>query len=141
AMEAPMNRARLLGLALLLLAGCRLTPERQSLQLLPEGGLPLPYTELVKRARDQASAANEAFYVDRWLDLEDAAKALEQTARFLPKATEIPAKQKDKLEVEAGDLGKDAGKLRDAAKTKDVKQANESLQRIHLQIRKLRPEL
>jgi hypothetical protein len=135
-----MNRVLSLGVCLLVAAGCRLPAERLPVPPLPEDSQPLPYAELLTRARLQASAANEAFYVNRWSDLETAAAGLEQTARFLVKATEVPVKHKDSLATEAGDFGKEAVKLRDAAKAKDVKQCNEVLQRLNLKVRELRLE-
>jgi hypothetical protein len=63
---------------------------------------------------------------------------LEQTARFLPKATEVPARQKEKVPDRAVTLGKEAGKLRQAAQAQDVLKANEALQRVNLQVRELR---
>jgi hypothetical protein len=134
-----MYRSALPCVLILALAGCALPPERQALQPLPENGPPQPFVDLVGRARTQASVANEAFYVNNWVDLEDAAKALELTARALIKAKDIPDQHKDKLVLEAGDLGQDAVVLRDAAKAKEVKQTNEALQRINLKIRELRP--
>jgi hypothetical protein len=131
---------RALTLAALLVAGCQLPADRLPLKPLPEDGPPLPYAELLTRARLLASTATEAFYVNKWTDLEDAAKGLEQTAKFLPKSTDVPAKQKDSLPVAAGDLGKEAVQLRDAAKAKNAKDANDILQRIHLKIRELRLE-
>ena len=107
---------------------------------MPEDGPPQAYADLVARARAQATAANEAFYINNWPDLEDAAKGLELTARVLGKAADVPAKHKNTLPIEAGDLGKDALKLREAAKVQDVRQATETLQRIHLKVRELRPE-
>jgi hypothetical protein len=95
---------------------------------------------LLTRARLQATAVTEAFQVNNWADMEEAARGLEQTARFLVKATDVPAKQKDTLPVLAGDLGKEAARLREVVKEKDVKQANEVLQRIHLKLRDLRLE-
>lgn len=133
-----MCRAPLVALVLLV-GGCALPPERLPLRPLPEDSQPLPYPEMVGRARLQASAANESFYVNKWTDLEDAAKGLEQTARHLARATEVPPSHKDKLAVEAGDLGKEAEKLREAAKARDVKQTNEILQRINLMVRELHP--
>jgi hypothetical protein len=133
-----MRRFVLLGCLLLPVAACQLPPERVPLQRLPENGPPLPYAELLTRARAQATVATEAFYVNRWTDLEEAAKGLEQTARYLVKAEDVPAKQKDTLGVVSGDLGKEAVKLREAATAKDVKQANDTLQRIHLKVRELR---
>ena len=133
-----MKRALLL--LCLALVGCATTGDRVPLRPLPEDAPPLPYAELLTRARAQAGAANEAFYVDRWDDLQDAARGLEQTARFLPKAIEVPANQKDKLSAVAGDLAKEATVLREAAKVKDVKKATDSLQRVHFAVRSLKPE-
>jgi hypothetical protein len=123
---------------LLILLGCQSPAERLPINRLPDDSPPLPYAELLTRARMQASAANEAFYVNRWTDLEDAAQGLEQTARFLPRATEVPAAHKEKLPEQAGSLGKEAGKLRQAAQAQDVPKANEALQRVNLQVRELR---
>ncbi len=135
-----MNRALLVGFILLAFSSCQLPPEQMPLKPLPENGPPLPFADLVSRARVQAGAANEAFYLNKWSSLEDAARGLGKTAQYLSRSTEVPAKHKDRLAVEAGDLGKEAEKLREAAKAQEVKQANESLQQITLQIRELRPE-
>jgi hypothetical protein len=133
-----MNRALLPGLVFFLLIGCALPPEQVPLKPLPENGPPQTYADLVTRARLQATAANEAFYVNNWMDLEDAARGLEQTARFLSKTTDVPLRHKDTLAIEAGDLGKEAAQLREAARDKDDKKANQSLQRLNLQVRQLR---
>ena len=135
-----MNRARITALLFVMLVGCQLPPERVPLKPLPDDGPPQPYVDLVNRARAQATAANEAFYINNWPDLEDAAKGLELTARVLSKAAEVPTKHKDSLPTEAGDLSKDASKLREAAKAQDVRQTTETLQRINLKVRELRPE-
>jgi hypothetical protein len=131
------------GLCLVLVclaAGCVAPGERAPLKLLPDDSAPLSYATLLIRARAQASAAIDASYVDNWLELEDAAKGLEQTAKFLPKALEVPAKQKDTLDVIAGDLGKEAVVLRTAANAKDVEKTTASLTRIQTTVRKLRLE-
>jgi hypothetical protein len=135
-----MNRALLVGAILVLGAGCQLPPERAPLQPLPENSQPLPYAELLTRARLQATAATEAFYVNRWTDLEEVARNLEQTGRFLGKATEVPAKHKDKLATEAEALTKEASQLREAAKAQDATKVNAIMQRVNLKIRDLRPE-
>jgi hypothetical protein len=136
-----MNRARSLPLLLvLLLFGCQLPGERVPLRTLPEDGPPLPYAELLTRARFQATNATEAFYLNKWGDLEESAKGLIQTGRFLEKATDVPAKHKDTLPVVAGDLRKEAANLQEAAKAQDVKKSGDILQRIHLKIRELRLE-
>jgi hypothetical protein len=135
-----MSRARLPALCLLILAGCQLPPEQVPLKPLPEHGPPQAYGDIVNRARVQATAANEAFYVNKWADLEDAAKGLEQTAAYLTKAADIPAKHKDLLAGTVNNLVKETKLLREAAKAQDVGQANEILQRINLKVRELRPE-
>jgi hypothetical protein len=133
-----MNRGLCLGACILFLAGCQSPAERLPINRLPDDSPPLPFAELLTRARMQASAANEAFYLNRWSDLEDASQGLEQTSRFLTKATEVPEKHKEKLPDKAGALGKEAGKLRQATLAQNVTQVNESLQRVNLQIRELR---
>lgn len=133
-----MHRARYLGFILFLLAGCQLPAERLPLRLLPEDGPPLPYAELLTRARMQATTATEAFYVNKWGDLDESAKGLLQTARFLQKSSDVPAKHKDTLPVMAGDLAKEATQLQEAAKAQEVKKAGEILQRITLKIREMR---
>lgn len=135
-----MSRVCLTAFFLLVFAGCQVPPERLPLMPLPEDGPPLPYADAVARARAQAMTGTEAFYVNRWGDLEDAARGLEQTARFLVKASDVPVRHRDTLAVQAGDLGKDALQLREAAKAKDLKTANELLQRINLKVRELRAE-
>lgn len=135
-----MSRATFLGLSFLFLAGCQTGPDRLPVKHLPEDSPPLPYAELLTRSRLLASTATEAFYVDRWDDLEEAARGLDQTARFFNKAIEVPVKHKTSLPAESASLAKEAGKLLEAAKTKNDKQTNETLQRINLMVRELRLE-
>jgi hypothetical protein len=134
-----MSRTPWFALLLVLLLGCTLPPEQVPLKPLPEGGPPQPYVDIVGRARVQATAANEAFYINNWSDLEEAARGLEQTALFLAKSSEVPGNHKDTLVSETSDLGKEATQLREAAKNHDTKHATEALQRINLQVRALRP--
>lgn len=125
-------------LLIVVLAGCRLT-EREGQNPLPENAAPLAYAEMVNRARGQAFSALDAFYIDAWLDLEQSAQRLEQTARLLPKTTHIPEAFKTKIEPEAEQLRQDAGKLLEAARAKNATQVNEALRRINLRVRQLRP--
>ena len=134
-----MVRASCLGLlVLVILAGCRIS-EREGLTPLPENAAPLSYAEMMNRARGQASSALDAFYIDAWLDLEQAAQRLEQTARFLPKSTHIPEAFKTKVEPESEKLRQDAAKLTEAARAKNATQVNDIMQRINVRIRQLRP--
>jgi len=128
-----------LGLVLLVTCSCQVPGERTTLPPpLPEKVTSLPYAELLTRARLQASQANDAFYVDRWNELEDAARGLEQTARYLAKADDVPAKHSSTLPVAATELGKQSGELREAALARDVKKTTDILQRINLKVRELR---
>jgi hypothetical protein len=135
-----MLRLLLVGGVAVALCGCQLPADRASMRPLPDEVQPVPYAELLTRARAQASIATEAFYVNRWNDLEEAAHGLEVTARYLPKAEDVPAANKDSLVVVSGDLGKEAISLREAAKTQDVKKTNDILTRVHLKVRELRLE-
>jgi hypothetical protein len=125
-------------LLLCLTSGCLGPGERTPLQLLPDDTPPLTYAELLTRARAQAKFAFDASLTDNWAEVEDAARALEQTAKFLPKATEVPVKQKDTLPVLAGDLGKEAVNLREAAKGKSLEKTKASLTSLQEAVRKLR---
>ena len=136
-----MKHAALLSfLFLVTVIGCQVPPDRLPLRPLREDSQPLPYSELLTRARLQSTAATEAFYVSRWTDLEDAATGLEQSARFLGKAIEVPAKHKAIVASESSELAAAAGKLREAAKAHRVKETNEILQRVNLIVRQLRPD-
>jgi hypothetical protein len=132
-----MNRFLASTLSLVVLIGCQLPPEQVALKPLPEDGTPIPYVDLTNRTRAQVDAAREAFYEDNWTTLEESGKILQQTSRLLVKTSDVPARHKDTIAVEAGDLNKEATKLRDAAKAKDVKASNESLQQLHLLVRQL----
>lgn len=133
-----MRHARWMTCLVLAAAGCALPPERQPPKMLPDDAPPMTYTDLVRRAGDQAISATEYLHIDRWADIEDTAKGLEQTAKLLTKATEVPAQHRDRLPVYASDLGKEASSLQDAAKSRNVKLTNESLQRLNLKVRELR---
>ena len=132
-----MTRLLLCG-TLLLALGCAIPAERVPLRPLPENGQVLPYAELLTRIRAQASAANEAFYLDHWNDLEDMAKGIEQTSRFLSKAEEVPEKNRKILAEVTDALSKSAQKLQEAAAKHSVKDATNALQQINSKVRDLR---
>lgn len=125
---------------LVALNSCQLPAERMPIRALPEDSPPLPYAELLTRARLQSSAATENFYVNQWADLEENARGLGQTARFMNKSIEVPESRKKNLVKDADELAKTAARLAAAAKAKDVKQSNDALQQINLLVRQLRPE-
>src|SRR5262245_36634106 len=114
---------RVLIASLMLIGGCALpAEERIPVQPLPDNGL-TTYPDVVTRARHQATAATEAFYVNQWNEVEEAARRLDQSARLLVKSTDVPPRQKEKLNAHADDLSRAAGDLAKAAKAQDVKQA------------------
>ena len=113
--------------------------EREALRPLPEQGPALSYQVLITRARTQTTAAVEAFYVDNWLELEQTAQVIEQTARYLPKASDQPKNVQAVLVKESDELRQQAVRLAEAARAKNVQNANDSLERMHLTIRTLRP--
>jgi hypothetical protein len=125
-------------LLLIVLCACQGPGERAPLPPLPEKVSALPYAELLTRARWQASQATDAFNVDRWNELEDAAKGLEQTAHYMPKADDVPERLKGMLPASSEELAKQAAGLREAAVARDVKKATEALQRVNLKVRELR---
>jgi hypothetical protein len=118
--------------------GCQAPPQRPGVAALPEDSAPLPFADLVTRARAQAMTALEAYYVDHWAEVEDAARGLEQTARFLRRATDVPQTRQGDLTPRTDTLADAARQLREAAKAKAGEQVNAVLQRINSQVRELR---
>jgi hypothetical protein len=116
-------------------SGCCLK-EKEALRPLPEEGT-FAFEDLLARVRVQATTAVEAFYIDDWTELEEVAKALEQSARFLPQTTQQPAALKD-LGKSAKQLRHEAAQLGEAARAKNVEAANTALQRMTLQVRLLK---
>jgi len=133
-----MKRTLLIASLFLILTGCQMPADRLPPPLPEDGKLTLPYAELLTRARAQARVANEVFYTDKWADLEDAARGLEQTARFLPKADDIPATHKALVPKVAKELGADAKKLYQAALDKNPKEGTAIMTRIQLAVRELK---
>jgi hypothetical protein len=111
-----MRRRLLLGLALLGLMGCQAIEDREALHPLPpDAGQKTSYTDLLLRARKQADLAVNRAYSDIWIEVEEVAKSLEQTAKLLPASPEAPAKKEDVQKLSAA-IGADAKKLADAAR-------------------------
>jgi hypothetical protein len=119
------------------LTGCRLPPDREPFKPL-QTGAQFSYGELLSRLRGQANAAMDAFFVDAWIELEEAGVGIDETARFLAKTNDPPEHLKTNLVQSCGNLQKEAIRLADAARKKNADAATEALQRISLQIRQLR---
>jgi len=127
-----------IGSLLLALSACA-TPDRATLPPpLPDKVTALPYGQLLERARSQTARANEAFFIDNWQGVEEAARGLEQTAQYLAKAEDVPSKHKDTLVTQAGDLGKLAKALRESAAVKDEKKINEVFPKLQVKVREMR---
>jgi hypothetical protein len=132
-----MKQALALASLALVLAGCQLPPERNP-RPLPDDSGPLPYADLLTRARAQATVATEAFYVNCWAEVEDAARGLEQTARFLQKAEDVPPTHKDTLPKLTSALARDSAKLKEAAIMRNIDDTTVIMRRINLTIREMR---
>jgi hypothetical protein len=134
-----MKRILLIGTFLVPLLSCQVPGERTAMpRMLPDEITPRPYAQLLERARTLVLKANDAFYVDNWSDLEEAARGLEQTAQYLARADDVPTKHKDTLKTTSADLGKLARLLREAAVAKDVKRATEVLGKLQVKVREMR---
>jgi hypothetical protein len=134
-----MRKVFILGGLLLTLASCQVAEPRASLPApLPDNVTPVPYSQLLTRARTLATRATEALFVDNFADVEEAARGLEQTAKYLVKSEDVPAKHKDTLATMAGDLGKLAKDLRESASSKNAEKANEILGKINAKVRSMR---
>jgi hypothetical protein len=131
-----MRRAFVLGLFLSGLIGCQAAPEQVPFKPLPANG-PISFADLYERARKQAEAANSAFFDNKWADVETVANSLDETARRFDNAEDVPARHKDNLAIESGDLRKEVAKLKEAAVAKDAKKANEAMARISFLVRQL----
>ena len=78
-----MRKVFILGGLFLTLASCQVAEPRASLPApLPDNVTPVPYSQLLTRARTQATRATEALFVDNFADVEEAARGLEQTAKL-----------------------------------------------------------
>jgi len=134
-----MKRILLIGAALIPLLSCQVPGERSAMpRMLPDEVTPRPYAQLLERSRSLVAKANDAFYVDNWSDLEEAARGLEQTAQYLAKAEDVPAKHKDTLKTLSADLGKLARVLHEAATAKDVKRATDVMGKLQVKVREMR---
>ncbi|MGL4552780.1 MAG: hypothetical protein ACRC33_16515, partial [Gemmataceae bacterium] len=133
-----MKRSLLLA-TLLAVASCQSGPERGTLPApLPEKVTVQSYGSLLERARKYATVATEASHVDDWIRLDESAKGLEQTAAYLIRADDVPAKHKDNLPVVSADLRKLAKELVSAVTAKDVNKTTDVLTRVNNKVREMR---
>jgi len=134
-----MRKALAFGSLLLALSACATTTERTLPPPLPDKVTAMPYTQLLERARSQAARATEVSYDDNWSALAEAARGLEQTAKFMQKATDLPQANRDTFVLAAGDLGKLARDLSTTAAAQEREKSNELLTKINRKVREMKP--
>jgi len=129
------------GLAGFLCYGCQ-SLEKQALEPLPADAPPLPYADLVERARRQVWAAQEIFYRDSWDELVKATEALQETAQRLSqvKAEQVPTRCRPIWPKPAEEFGTAVRKLQDAARHQDAIQSANAFQTLHLVLKQIRPD-
>jgi hypothetical protein len=121
------------------MVGCASTAaDHSSIVPLPEKGNPKPFSELLTRMKSQASVATDCYYTNDWDNLQIAAKSMAQTASYLGKATEVPVSSQASISKISPEMEMESDQLLQAAKNRDEKAVNVSLQKIHSLIRRLR---
>lgn len=133
-----MRRLLVLSAALLLLPACSSGPERNVVVPLPEKITPRPYSELLERARGLAMRATELTYVNNWDSLSEAARNLEQTAEYLNKASDVPAKHAAHVKTTSADLRGASRELLAAAVARNTKKTDAALAQITRTIREMK---
>jgi len=144
-----MKRRMLMGFALAAALGCQLPADQEAFRPLREHGPRPKFDDMVSRARRQADLALEASYNSNWGDLQDVAKALEQTAQLLPGAPDGPEPGRvEAVRRTSGDLKRDAARLASAArevnrlsgeeKEKKIKEVNDLVTSINKAVRTLK---
>jgi len=127
------------GILFLTLASCQVAEPRASLPPpLPDKVSAVPYSQLLTRARAQATRATEALFVDNFADVEEAGRGLEQTASTSSSPRTCRASTRTPSRPMAGDLGKLAKDLREAASSKNAEKANEILGKVNAKVRSMR---
>jgi hypothetical protein len=119
--------------------GCTST-DRITAVAIPEDGTAVNYEEFLPRLRTLAWRGTEAFYRDRWDELDDAMITLDRAVKVLEKANNVPARVQPELASRCQNLIAECAKVRDAAKTRSEAAASDHLQKIHVLIRELRSE-
>jgi hypothetical protein len=133
-----MRRLLVLATVLLLLPACSSGPERNVVTPLPEKVTPRPYSELLDRARSLAARATEVTYVGNWDALSETARNLEQTAVYLEKAVDVPAKHADTVKTASADLRKASRDLLAASAARNTKKTDDALTRINRIVREMK---
>ena len=129
--------SRILPILLIFAVACTSGPEAVQIPPLPVGDERIVFLDAVKRIRAHSETATEAFYRDEWDCVAASARRIEQTAKFLPTSTDIPANLGGKVLGETTQLTEEAKRLEAAALRSDAMGVGESLSRIRFRIRTL----
>jgi len=125
--------------AIAVVFGCS-SSEKIAPVVLPEEGASTDYVDFLPKLRTLAWRATEAFYRDRWDELDDAAQSLERAVKVLKQSKNVPPRVQGELATRCEKLTAECGQLREACRTRAVNGASEHLQQIHILIRELRSE-
>jgi len=119
-----------------LVSGCTTAPDPLRVAPLPLAGPVNGVPEALFRARSQATAATEAFFLDDWARLDTIGQALEDTAAQLGKMP-VPEPKQIELRDAAAKLGTQAKQLRAAALKKDTMAVSAAISQIGTEVRNL----
>jgi hypothetical protein len=142
-----MRRLLSTGLFLVLLAGCQSLQDQDALRPLPETGPKPNYIELLLRARRQSDVILDRSFRNLWIEVEEAARALEQTAKLMPTSEEAPAKKPETVKLwtalganakKLGTAAREMEPLTGAAKEKKLKEIDDLILQIGRDVRTLR---
>jgi Tat protein translocase TatC len=104
---------------------------RKGLPPLPAEAESLPFAQLVERAQLDVLTASEAVEFGRWAELPPLADDLEQTGRFLKKASAVPDQYAKTVDDIAKQVAQDVGELRSAVEAEDAAKARTVLRHLN----------
>lgn len=125
-----------------LAVGCATTGDRvaPTVVVVPEDGSGTNYDELLPKLRTLSWQATEAFYRDRWDELEQSAVAIDKAVKALRQTKNVPARVAPDLAARCDELSAECRELKSAVAAKSPEKTSDHLQKIHLLVRELRSE-
>ncbi len=117
---------------------CISDAEKVPLPPLPVDGAPLSYNEVLARLVAQTNSARDEHFLNHWDRLAEIALALEQSAIYLPKSTNVPPSRQATLAQDSASLIQNIRLLQTTARLREETKALEAIRRIHNQIRELK---
>ncbi|MFL5327800.1 MAG: hypothetical protein ACJ8C4_02710 [Gemmataceae bacterium] len=119
--------------------GCA-SSDRIAPVVIPTDGANTDYVEFLPQLRSLAWRTTEAFYRDRWDELDEAAQTLDRAIKVLPQSKNIPQRLQADLPARCTVISEECAKLRQASRERSAAAASDHLQKIHVAIRELRSE-